>query len=89
MGDRIPLPFPSGWFCIAESGELAPGSVRTLRYFGRDLVAFRGEAGEAAKAVRIHVERNNPALHLYHRLGFKQTEDQGVYYLMEWRPAPA
>jgi phenylpropionate dioxygenase-like ring-hydroxylating dioxygenase large terminal subunit len=48
MGDRIPLPFPSGWFCIAESDELAAGSVRTLRYFGRDLVAFRGEGGEAA-----------------------------------------
>jgi ribosomal protein S18 acetylase RimI-like enzyme len=46
------------------------------------------EAGAAAKPVRIHVERNNPALHLYHRLGFKEIEDQGVYYLMEWRPEP-
>ena len=44
------------------------------------------EAEAAAKPVRIHVERNNPALHLYHRLGFKEIEDQGVYYLMEWRP---
>lgn len=44
------------------------------------------EARVAGKAVRIHVERNNPALRLYHRLGFNEIEDQGVYYLMEWRP---
>jgi ribosomal protein S18 acetylase RimI-like enzyme len=44
------------------------------------------EARAAGKAVRIHVERNNPALRLYHRLGFNEIEDQGVYYLMEWRP---
>lgn len=44
------------------------------------------EAREAGKAVRIHVERNNPAQHLYARLGFRQIEDQGVYHLLEWRP---
>ena len=44
------------------------------------------EAGAAGKPVRIHVERNNPALSLYSRLGFRQVEDQGVYHLMEWRP---
>jgi ribosomal protein S18 acetylase RimI-like enzyme len=44
------------------------------------------EAGEARLPVRIHVERNNPALGLYFRLGFQQIEDQGVYYLMEWTP---
>ncbi len=41
---------------------------------------------QAAKAVRIHVEKNNPALHLYYRLGFENIEDQGVYYLMQWAP---
>lgn len=46
------------------------------------------EAAAAPKPVRIHVERNNPAMHLYQRLGFKEIEDQGVYYLMEWRPEP-
>lgn len=44
------------------------------------------EAREAAKMVRIHVEQNNPAMRLYLRLGFEKIEDQGVYYLMEWRP---
>ena len=46
-----------------------------------------GEAAAAGKAVRIHVERNNPALGLYHRLGFREIEDQGVYLLMERAPA--
>ena len=44
------------------------------------------DAAAAGKQVRIHVEKNNPALHLYERLGFATVEDQGVYDLMEWRP---
>jgi ribosomal protein S18 acetylase RimI-like enzyme len=49
----------------------------------RDLLA---EAVAAGKPVRIHVERRNPARHLYERLGFLPIEDKGVYHLMEWRP---
>jgi phenylpropionate dioxygenase-like ring-hydroxylating dioxygenase large terminal subunit len=41
------LPIPFGWYCVAFSDELKPGEVKPLRYFGRDLVAFRTEAGEA------------------------------------------
>ena len=44
------------------------------------------EAALLGKPVRIHVERNNPAMHLYDRLGFRKVEDQGVYWLMEWLP---
>ena len=44
------------------------------------------EAARTGKAVRIHVEHNNPALRLYHRLGFTRVGDTGVYYLMEWVP---
>jgi ribosomal protein S18 acetylase RimI-like enzyme len=36
--------------------------------------------------VTIHVERFNPALRLYERLGFHVLQDKGVYYLMEWSP---
>ena len=36
--------------------------------------------------VRIHVEHNNRALNLYRRLGFRQIDEEGVYYLMEWAP---
>jgi GNAT superfamily N-acetyltransferase len=37
--------------------------------------------------VTIHVERFNPALSLYQRLGFCVREDKGVYLFMEWLPA--
>ena len=48
-----------------------------------DLLA---EAREAGTPARIHVEHNNPALHLYRRLGFRRIGDTGVYYHMEWSP---
>ena len=44
------------------------------------------EAASSGRTVSIHVERFNPALRLYERLGFTQVGDTGVYYLMEWRP---
>lgn len=40
-------PIPNGWFQIAYSDELEPGDVMPLRYFGKDLVLFRTESGEA------------------------------------------
>ncbi len=43
---RFPFPsFPRGWYVVAFSTDLAPGEVRTLHYFDRDLVAYRSEAG--------------------------------------------
>lgn len=42
------------------------------------------EGAAAQKPVRIHVEKFNPALRLYERLGFSVMEDRGVYWLMEW-----
>jgi len=45
------------------------------------------QASAQKKCVQIHVERNNPALRLYTRLGFQVTEDKGIYYFMEWTPA--
>lgn len=38
------------------------------------------------KKLNIHVEYNNPALRLYERLGFKKTDDTGVYFFMERLP---
>src|SRR5262249_54460682 len=48
----------------------------------RDLLS---EADVVGKPVRIHVERDNPALRLYQRLGFVIIEDKGVYLFMERR----
>ncbi len=42
------------------------------------------EAGRAGKPVRIHVEKLNPALHLYERLGFTRIADKEVYWFLEW-----
>jgi ribosomal protein S18 acetylase RimI-like enzyme len=52
----------------------------------RDLM---DQAAAAAKAVSIHVEKNNPAMRLYRRLGFVTEEDKGVYDLMRWTAGPA
>ena len=45
-----------------------------------------GEAEVLGLPIRIHVERFNPALRLYERLGFRKIDDNAVYYLMEWSP---
>ncbi|MEO9528858.1 GNAT family N-acetyltransferase [Roseibium sp.] len=40
------------------------------------------EAAAAGKALSIHVEKENPAMRLYQRLGFETREDKGVYDLL-------
>jgi GNAT superfamily N-acetyltransferase len=54
----------------------------------RLLRELQDEARSVGKTLTIHVERFNPALHLYERLGFKMVEDKGVYLLMQWSAAP-
>jgi ribosomal protein S18 acetylase RimI-like enzyme len=41
------------------------------------------EGAADSKSVTIHVERMNPALRLYDRLGFSVAEDKGVYLFLE------
>jgi ribosomal protein S18 acetylase RimI-like enzyme len=52
----------------------------------RDLM---DEAAAAGRTVSIYVEKFNPAMRLYRRLGFTTEEDKGVYDLMRWSAAPA
>jgi ribosomal protein S18 acetylase RimI-like enzyme len=52
------------------------------------LAELIAESNEAGKPLRIHVEKNNPALRLYERLGFVPIVDKGVYHLMERAPGP-
>jgi ribosomal protein S18 acetylase RimI-like enzyme len=47
----------------------------------RDLL---DEAAGAEKSLSIHVEKMNPAMSLYRRLGFVKEVDEGVYDLMRW-----
>lgn len=46
---------------------------------------LKSEAAATGRSLSIHVEKFNPALRLYERLGFRQLQDGEVYLLMEWR----
>lgn len=46
-------------------------------------------ACEDGADITLHVEPNNPALHLYQRLGFTLIEDRGVYHFLGWKPGAA
>jgi len=50
------------------------------------LQALQAEGRGRDKAVGIFVEKFNPALRLYRRLGFADIADHGVYLEMEWLP---
>lgn len=41
----IVLPIPFGWYVVGYAADLANGQVQPLRYFGKDLVLWRGEDG--------------------------------------------
>ncbi len=53
------------------------------------LATLMAEAEAAGKALSIHVERENRALGLYERLGFRPAGEHGVHLRMAWEPAAA
>jgi RimJ/RimL family protein N-acetyltransferase len=56
---------------------------------GRALLeAVIAEAAFSGKSVSIHVEKFNPALRLYRRLGFREIGEDGPYWLMERKAPP-
>ena len=46
------------------------------------------EAAATSRRLTIHVERYNPALRLYRRLGFDPVGETGVYLLLALNPPP-
>lgn len=48
MEKRYDKPIPLGWYAVEYSDTLKAGDVKPLQYFGRELVLFRTESGEAA-----------------------------------------
>jgi hypothetical protein len=44
------------------------------------------EGQASALMVTIHVEKFNPALRVYKRLGFSTVEERGAYWFLRWSP---
>lgn len=66
---------------IALLPEARGGGIGTALL--EDLIEVAGDKG---KPLSIHVERNNPAMSLYRRLGFAKADEHGIYDLMIWTP---
>jgi ribosomal protein S18 acetylase RimI-like enzyme len=57
------------------------------RGIGTDILrSLLNEAHGGKVPVRLHVLKNNPALNLYLRHGFRKTGEVGQRYAMEWSP---
>jgi ribosomal protein S18 acetylase RimI-like enzyme len=92
VGDR-----PAGRLYLVEwERELRLIDIALLPEFrdagvgSRLLARVMARAAAAGKVLSIHVERFNPALRLYARLGFQvAADDGGVYLRLEWTPPPA
>lgn len=54
---------------------------------GHLIGALLHESETKAVPVSLHVERNNPVLGYYRKLGFRVVEDKGVYLFMVRQPA--
>ena len=76
---------PAGPTKSASSTSLRCPSSATAVSGPRSSRQLQAEASAAGKPLRIHVERFNPALRLYERLGFRLVEDRGIYLFLEWR----
>ncbi|KAJ2941908.1 hypothetical protein O0L34_g10723 [Tuta absoluta] len=47
LGNKIPPPYPNGWFAVAESGDVKTGGVLAVDALGQNLCVYRGEDGVA------------------------------------------
>jgi ribosomal protein S18 acetylase RimI-like enzyme len=69
----------------AETRVMEIGLVAAARGKGIGTKLLQGVLDEG-RPVTIHVERHNPALRLYLRLGFQIVADLGVYLQLRWAP---
>ncbi|XP_055613089.1 cholesterol 7-desaturase nvd isoform X2 [Uranotaenia lowii] len=46
VGNRIPPPFPNGWFVIMESEALTAGQAKSVNSLGQNFVVFRTQNGD-------------------------------------------
>jgi len=54
----------------------------------RLLAGLQEEARTTDRKLSVHVEKFNPALALYQRLGFQAGADRGAYLFLEWTASP-
>ncbi|MEZ5269967.1 MAG: Rieske 2Fe-2S domain-containing protein [Microthrixaceae bacterium] len=59
--NRSPFPIPFGWFQIGWGGDLKPGEVKPLEYFGRHLALWRDDNGVAAQLGALPAPGSPPA----------------------------
>lgn len=86
-GDPVGRLYVDRWVGEIRIMDIALLPAHRGRGVGTQLLAeLQNEARGAGKLLSIHVERYNPALSLYARLGFRLAEDKGVYLLLHWEP---
>jgi ribosomal protein S18 acetylase RimI-like enzyme len=90
LRDDLPL---GRFYVLREQGDIRILDITILPEYRnggigtsllRDLLQ---EAALSGKRVLIYVETFNPSLRLFERLGFKSIAEEGINFLMEWRPA--
>ncbi|XP_038220340.1 cholesterol 7-desaturase nvd-like [Zerene cesonia] len=47
LGEKIPPPYPNGWYALAESVDLKIGGVASIDALGQNFCIYRGEDGAA------------------------------------------
>jgi len=75
--------FPRGWFVVCFSEDIATGGVRRLKYFGQEMVAFRGQDG----AVRV-LDAYCPHLGAHLGVGGRVVENSIQCPFHGWRFGP-
>lgn len=74
--------YPTGWYQIAWSPEIEAGEATPFRYFGRDLVCYRGESGQ------VHVlDAHCPHLGAHLGYGGRVAGDEIIcpFHGWQWR----
>jgi ribosomal protein S18 acetylase RimI-like enzyme len=90
LRDDLPL---GRFYVLKGKGEIRILDITILpeyrnRGIGTSLLReLLDEAAQSRKRVLIYVETFNPSLRLFERLGFKSIAEEGINFLMEWRPA--
>ncbi len=45
---RFPFsPYPRGWYQVANSPDIKPGGLKTVKFFNKELIVARGQSGKA------------------------------------------